>query len=370
MPEDKPRRFRDRPPDKGKAEQIALAIESLPKAKERFLNGLPEGFTFHVTILLTDGLGRAENAFVRVTKWDSNEISGSLATELNLIRAHRKGESLRFPDSRVIDWMILAPDGSEEGNFIGKYFDSLLYCKTPGCVTTPFNFVASVARAHLEADLLADPKATFKFDCSICSQTTSFTMQELTALIPVKSRPRPCPKGEFWAFVLMEIPLSGSKADGANFGEPVYCYLLQETGTEWQAKCLSASKFLQPLGVNDLLSGTKKGGFNIVTGVLREGRREPLPLVSGLPKNSEFAVFFIDKQDPKGLLRPASLFCSNPICSYPFRMTHTEWLHNCQKARQSTPDLVDLKYESSITCPRCGTSRMVNENSFHGMVLL
>jgi hypothetical protein len=37
---------------------------------------------------------------------------------------HSSRQSITVPESEVLDWTIARPDGSEEGNFIGKYLDS------------------------------------------------------------------------------------------------------------------------------------------------------------------------------------------------------------------------------------------------------
>ena len=34
------------------------------------------------------------------------------------------GDSYQFSESDLLDWLITHPDGSEEGNFVGKFLDS------------------------------------------------------------------------------------------------------------------------------------------------------------------------------------------------------------------------------------------------------
>jgi hypothetical protein len=41
------------------------------------------------------------------------------------VKGYKHGDEYKFPESEVLDWTISKPDGTEEGNFIGKFFDSL-----------------------------------------------------------------------------------------------------------------------------------------------------------------------------------------------------------------------------------------------------
>jgi hypothetical protein len=169
---------------------------------------------------------------------------------------------------------------------------------------------------------------------------------------------------------MIEFPTADNMPDRFFLGEMIYCYLIQERGTEWHAKLLSGSKYLKPLAANDLLIGTRSGGFNMVTGLLREGNRERPPVVSEVPK-SDSGAFFLSKKDSKEPLRTATLFCANPICFYPFAMTHTQWLKRSQENDQKAASMGDgFKARGTIECPKCGTCRVVNEDSFRGMVLL
>lgn len=51
-----------------------------------------------------------------------------LATELIKLKSYLHGKLYVFPESEVVDWTILSPDGKEEGNFVGKFLDE--YYKT------------------------------------------------------------------------------------------------------------------------------------------------------------------------------------------------------------------------------------------------
>jgi uncharacterized protein YegJ (DUF2314 family) len=68
--------------------------------------------------------GKYEQVFVKVTSWKKEEIKGLLASDVTIIPNHKGGETMTCREADVIDWMISKPDGSEEGNFVGKFLDT------------------------------------------------------------------------------------------------------------------------------------------------------------------------------------------------------------------------------------------------------
>jgi hypothetical protein len=106
------------------APYIQKARETLPDAKKRYLDGLPKGQILYVTIRLTDPQGRFEQAFVKVNSWTGTVIKGALASDMDLVKKYKKGDALTCRDSQVMDWTISKPDGTEEGNFVGKFLDT------------------------------------------------------------------------------------------------------------------------------------------------------------------------------------------------------------------------------------------------------
>jgi hypothetical protein len=134
-PPDRPYQITTRPGE-GREEALARwrarlepftrqARASYPGAKERYLRGLPRGQTFFVTYVLKDRDGVQEQVFIRVDKIVGGIITGRVGSDLDLVREHRRGDTVSFPESDIVDWTISRPDGSEEGNLIGKYIDSL-----------------------------------------------------------------------------------------------------------------------------------------------------------------------------------------------------------------------------------------------------
>lgn len=104
---------------------VRKALETLPEAKMRYLKGLGKGQAFFLTTRIYDDDGRYEQIFVRVTNWNGSNVQGTIANELNIVRSYAYGQPINFPESAVLDWLITNPDGTEEGNYVGKLLDSL-----------------------------------------------------------------------------------------------------------------------------------------------------------------------------------------------------------------------------------------------------
>lgn len=110
--------------DEAIAPYVKKARETLPDAKNRYLKGLPKGEQFFVTIKLYAPDGKYEQVFVKVNSWKKEEIKGLLASEVTLIANHKRGDKIACREADVLDWTIAKPDGSEEGNFVGKFLDT------------------------------------------------------------------------------------------------------------------------------------------------------------------------------------------------------------------------------------------------------
>ena len=82
----------------------------------------PEDFA---NIILADRGGeRNEEVFVYVDSIKAGIVYGRIASELTAVRSYRQGQRMSFPESEVWDWTIIHPDGSEEGNYVGKFIDT------------------------------------------------------------------------------------------------------------------------------------------------------------------------------------------------------------------------------------------------------
>lgn len=109
--------------DKAIAPYVAQARKSWPQAKKRYLAGLPKGEIFFVTAQLHEG-EQLEQCFLRVTKIDAGKITAVIATDLLALKKLRNGDTVTIKEAELVDWMIAKPDGSEEGNVVGKFLDT------------------------------------------------------------------------------------------------------------------------------------------------------------------------------------------------------------------------------------------------------
>lgn len=107
------------------APYVAQAQATYPEAKRRYLAGLPPGETFFVTCVLHDWTGRFEQVFLRVDHIEAGMITGRIASQVETVHGYRGGDAHRVLEGDIVDWTISKPDGSEEGNFVGKFLDTL-----------------------------------------------------------------------------------------------------------------------------------------------------------------------------------------------------------------------------------------------------
>lgn len=110
--------------DRRIAPAVKKAQATLPQAKRRFLKGLPAGHAFFLSIRLKDPDGTVEQVFVRVKQWDDTQVQGTIANTLTSVKTYQHLQLISFSEADVLDWTISRPDGSEEGNFVGKLMDA------------------------------------------------------------------------------------------------------------------------------------------------------------------------------------------------------------------------------------------------------
>ncbi len=102
----------------------AQARASYPDAKRRFLAGLPEGHTFFVTTRIRDDLGHQEQVFVVVDSLAGARIIGRIWSQIQLVRGYHLGQRYEFDERALVDWTVARPDGTEDGNVVGKFLDT------------------------------------------------------------------------------------------------------------------------------------------------------------------------------------------------------------------------------------------------------
>ena len=123
-PKDKPLQMRAAAYRRVIAPYVAKARATYPQAKKRYLDGLPPKNTFFITTVLQDKSGRWDSVFIAVESIKDGTITGFIATELLSVKEFKEGQKYAFPEKDLLDWTISKPDGSEEGNFVGKFLDT------------------------------------------------------------------------------------------------------------------------------------------------------------------------------------------------------------------------------------------------------
>ena len=94
-----------------------------PDARRRFLAGLPDRHTMFVTTRLRDDRGKQEQVFVVVDSIAGTRIVGRIWSQVLLVRGFQLGGRHELDESALVDWMVARPDGTEEGNVVGKFLD-------------------------------------------------------------------------------------------------------------------------------------------------------------------------------------------------------------------------------------------------------
>jgi uncharacterized protein DUF2314 len=111
--------------DRAIAPYVAKARKKYPAAKKRFGAGLPPKYLFSLTTKLWDrSHTKSEVVFVVAEKIENGTVTGHLATQTKQPIGYNWGDRVSFPESEVMDWTIVHPDGTEEGNVVGKFLDT------------------------------------------------------------------------------------------------------------------------------------------------------------------------------------------------------------------------------------------------------
>lgn len=53
-----------------------------------------------------------------------DRILGRIWSQIELVHGYRFGQRYTFGEADLIDWMFSKPDGSEDGNVVGKFMDT------------------------------------------------------------------------------------------------------------------------------------------------------------------------------------------------------------------------------------------------------
>ena len=106
--------------DRMLAPHVEQAQKTFPAVEARFLAGLPKGQFLFATARLYDECGRSELAFISVTGIQGGIVEGRIWSVPKVVTFQRFRDRYAFPKEQLVDWLIVNPDGTEEGNVAGK----------------------------------------------------------------------------------------------------------------------------------------------------------------------------------------------------------------------------------------------------------
>jgi uncharacterized protein YegJ (DUF2314 family) len=131
-PPDKPQMLRGKGAldayDRAIAPYVAKARASYPAAKKRYLGGLTPGYSFTVFVRLSQSADKAhreawEDLYVIVDRIEDGKIYGRVNNKPLRLTKYHLGDRIRFAESRIMNWVVVRPDGSEEANELGVFLD-------------------------------------------------------------------------------------------------------------------------------------------------------------------------------------------------------------------------------------------------------
>ena len=79
---------------------------------------------FFVTTRVRDKAGKFEQVFIEVQRIAKGKVTGIIASDVTVAEGFGRGERYTFREAEILDWHVSKPDGSEEGNFVGKFLDT------------------------------------------------------------------------------------------------------------------------------------------------------------------------------------------------------------------------------------------------------
>lgn len=96
------------------------AMEQWPSVRNRYLSGLPENESLFVRVLVAAEGSAAHYLFVVVDSIEGDKIWGRIWSDVTSSTGINHGERIVLMKEFISDWLISKPDGTEEGNRIGR----------------------------------------------------------------------------------------------------------------------------------------------------------------------------------------------------------------------------------------------------------
>lgn len=94
----------------------------MSQARQRYQQGLPAGTSFYLTARVLNEAATPEPVVLVVDAWRAHDISGRIMRP-GPTGLPTPGATVNLDEAAVLDWIVLRPNGAEEGNFLGKFLD-------------------------------------------------------------------------------------------------------------------------------------------------------------------------------------------------------------------------------------------------------
>ena len=101
------------------------SLKRLPEIETKFKTNQLHPSDLYLVVILRDSIGLWEQVYMKVNHWEKDSINAILSTEMNIVKGYPYGSVFLFTQDNIIDWLIIHPDGREEGNYIIKYLTGL-----------------------------------------------------------------------------------------------------------------------------------------------------------------------------------------------------------------------------------------------------
>lgn len=109
--------------DSALAEPLQQAQRTLSAARKRYAAGLPSSTKCLVLVRVQASDTSFREVQARVIGWRDGAVQALISPRATAAVAADL-RPVSFPEAAVLDWTILAANGREEGNFVGKYLDT------------------------------------------------------------------------------------------------------------------------------------------------------------------------------------------------------------------------------------------------------
>lgn len=100
---------------------VKEAQYTISYVKDYFLNYGKEASEVYVIVIIRDESWRWEQVYLQVLLWEDDVIGGQLVNSMTVVSGYPRGAEFVIDQERVVDWLIIHEDGTEEGNFIINY---------------------------------------------------------------------------------------------------------------------------------------------------------------------------------------------------------------------------------------------------------